>query len=431
MKRNSLMQRDIYKQLLEWKRNRSHHPLLLTGAPMVGKTYIIKEFGKTEYAKFARFSFLDQPILKSIFRNQPEVTKVLRMLSTLYRCDITPGETLLILDDIQYCPDAVDLLRDFSEDAPALDLIACGTFCDGDVAYEKIPFDALDQLTLHPMNFSEYLLAMDQKYLYELLQKRQWDSIRALSSTFEDYLKQYCFCGGMPSVVAAYAENKELGPFAVRQMHSHILQAIETNLTRKQKEVWDAVHTRMTQENHKFIFADIKKAARFKDYMPAVRQLVQKGLLYRTDKVSTASLPLDYYRDEDSFVLYPLDTGLLGAKLGVEPEELLLGAAVSDGYNDAFPRQLISQKLRSMDFPVYYYARTGSLVAMDYIIQTSARIVAVEVNASPNGNSKALKTFMAANPGRQGIRASLEAHTKSALMETIPLYAMDSFLDSL
>ena len=115
----------------------------------------------------------------------------------------------------------------------------------------------------------------------------------------------------------------------------------------------------------------------------------------------------------------------------VEPEELLLGAAVSDGYNDAFPRQLISQKLRSMDFPVYYYARTGSLVAMDYIIQTSARIVAVEVNASPNGNSKALKTFMAANPGRQGIRASLEAHTKSALMETIPLYAMDSFLDSL
>ena len=187
----------------------------------------------------------------------------------------------------------------------------------------------------------------------------------------------------------------------------------------------------MTQENHKFIFADIKKAARFKDYMPAVRQLVQKGLLYRTDKVSTASLPLDYYRDEDSFVLYPLDTGLLGAKLGVEPEELLLGAAVSDGYNDAFPRQLISQKLRSMDFPVYYYARTGSLVAMDYIIQTSARIVAVEVNASPNGNSKALKTFMAANPGRQGIRASLEAHTKSALMETIPLYAMDSFLDSL
>ena len=119
----------------------------------------------------------------------------------------------------------------------------------------------------------------------------------------------------------------------------------------------------------------------------------------------------------------------------MEPEELLLGSAVSDGYNDAFPRQLISQKLRSMDFPVYYYARTGSLVAMDYIIQTSARIVAVEVNASPNGNSKALKTFMAANPGRQvgrqGIRASLEAHTKSALMETIPLYAMDSFLDSL
>lgn len=425
------MQREIYQKLLDWKRNTSHHPLLLTGAPMVGKTYVVKEFGKNEYVKVARFSFLDQPMLKNIFRNQPEVTKVLRMLSTLFRRDIVPGETLLILDDIQYCPDAVELLSDFSEAAPTLDLIACGSFCEGDGAYEKIPFAQLDHLCLHPMNFTEFLLAMDQNYLLELLRKRQWDSIRALSSTFEDYFRQYCFCGGMPAVVQAYSQNREIGPFAIRQMQSQILQAIETNLSKKQKEVWDAVHARMTEPNHKFIFADIKKAARVKDYMPAVQQLLSKGLLYKTDKVSTVSLPLDYYREEDAFVLYPLDAGLLGAKLGVEPEQMLLGGAVAGEYNDAFPRQLISQKLRSMDFPVYHYARTGSLVCIDYIIQTAARIVAVEVNARPNGNSKALKTFMSANPGRQGIRASLQAHTHSAWMENNPLYAMDSFLDTL
>ena len=425
------MQREIYQKLLDWKRNTSHHPLLLTGAPMVGKTYVVKEFGKNEYVKVARFSFLDQPILKNIFRNQPEVSKVLRMLSTLFRRDIVPGETLLILDDIQYCPDALEMLSDFSEAAPSLDLIACGSFCEGDGAYEKIPFAQLAHLSLHPMNFTEFLLAMEQNYLVELLHKRQWDSIRALSSTFEDYLRQYCFCGGMPAVVQAYSQNRETGPFAIRQMQSQILQAIETNLSKKQQEVWDAVHARMTEPNHKFMFADIKKAARQKDYMPAVRQLIQKGLLFRTNKVSTVSQPLDYYMDEDSFVLNPLDSGLLGAKLGVEPEQMLLGGALAGAYNDAFPRQLISQKLRSMDFPVYHYARTGSLVCIDYIIQTASRIVAVEVNARPNGNSKALKTFMAANPGRQGIRASLEAHTKSALMETIPLYAMDSFLDSL
>ena len=417
------MQREIYQKLLDWKRNTSHHPLLLTGAQMVGKTYVVKEFGKNEYVKVARFSFLDQPILKNIFRNQPEVSKVLRMLSTLFRRDIVPGETLLILDDIQYCPDAVELLSDFSEAAPTLDLIACGTFCDAQ--------GQVDKLTLHPMNFTEFLLAMEQNYLVELLHKRQWDSIRALSSTFEDYLRQYCFCGGMPAVVQAYSQNRETGPFAIRQMQSQILQAIETNLSKKQKEVWDAVHARMTEPNHKFIFADIKKAARQKDYMPAVRQLIQKGLLFRTNKVSTVSQPLDYYMDEDSFVLYPLDSGLLGAKLGVEPEQMLLGGALAGAYNDAFPRQLISQKLRSMDFPVYHYARTGSLVSIDYIIQTAARIVAVEVNARPNGNSKALKTFMSANPGRQGIRASLQAHTHSAWMENIPLYAMDSFLDTL
>lgn len=417
------MQREIYQKLLDWKRNTSHHPLLLTGAPMVGKTYVVKEFGKNEYVKVARFSFLDQPILKNIFRNQPEVSKVLRMLSTLFRRDIVPGETLLILDDIQYCPDALEMLSDFSEAAPSLDLIACGTFCDAQ--------GQVDKLTLHPMNFTEFLLAMEQNYLVELLHKRKWDSIRALSSTFEDYLKQYCFCGGMPAVVQAYSQNRETGPFAIRQMQSQILQAIETNLSKKQKEVWDAVHARMTEPNHKFMFADIKKAARQKDYMPAVRQLIQKGLLFRTNKVSTVSQPLDYYMDEDSFVLYPLDSGLLGAKLGVEPEQMLLGGALAGAYNDAFPRQFISQKLRSMEFPVYHYARTGSLVCIDYIIQTAARIVAVEVNASPNGNSKALKTFMSANPGRQGIRASLQAHTHSAWMDNIPLYAMDSFLDTL
>lgn len=417
------MQREIYQKLLDWKRNTSHHPLLLTGAPMVGKTYVVKEFGKNEYVKVARFSFLDQPMLKNIFRNQPEVSKVLRMLSTLFRRDIVPGETLLILDDIQYCPDALEMLSDFSEAAPSLDLIACGTFCD---AQGKV-----DKLTLHPMNFTEFLLAMDQNYLLELPRKRQWDSIRALSSTFEDYFRQYCFCGGMPSVVQAYSQNRETGPFAIRQMQLQILQAIETNLSKKQKEVWDAVHARMTEPNHKFIFADIRKAARLKDYMPAIQQLLDKGLLYKTDKVSTVSLPLDYYREEDAFVLYPLDIGLLGAKLGVEPEQMLLGGALAGAYNDAFPRQFISQKLRSMDFPVYHYARTGSLVCIDYIIQTAARIVAVEVNARPNGNSKALKTFMSANPGRQGIRASLQAHTHSAWMENIPLYAMDSFLDSL
>ena len=417
------MQREIYQKLLDWKRNTSHHPLLLTGAPMVGKTYVVKEFGKNEYVKVARFSFLDQPILKNIFRNQPEVSKVLRMLSTLFRRDIVPGETLLILDDIQYCPDALEMLSDFSEAAPSLDLIACGTFCDAQ--------GQVDKLTLHPMNFTEFLLAMEQNYLVELLHKRQWDSIRALSSTFEDYLRQYCFCGGMPAVVQAYSQNRETGPFAIRQMQSQILQAIETNLSKKQKEVWDAVHARMTEPNHKFMFADIKKAARQKDYMPAVRQLIQKGLLFRTNKVSTVSQPLDYYMDEDSFVLYPLDSGLFGAKLGVEPEQMLLGGALAGAYNDAFPRQFISQKLRSMDFPVYHYARTGSLVCIDYIIQTASRIVAVEVNARPNGNSKALKTFMSANPGRQGIRASLQAHTHSAWMENIPLYAMDSFLDTL
>ena len=431
MKEISHMQREIYNMLLEWKRNRSHRPLLLTGAPMVGKTYIIKEFGKNEYVKLARFSFLDQPILKSIFRNQPEVTKVLRMLSTLFRKDIVPGETLLILDDIQYCPDAVELLSDFSEAAPTLDLIACGSFCEGDGAYEKIPFAQLDHLSLHPMNFTEFLLAMDQKYLAELLLKRQWDSIRALSSTFEDYLRQYCFCGGMPSVVCAFAENRDTGPYAVRQMQAHILQAIEANLSGRQKELWDAVHSRMVKDNHKFMFADIKKAARQKDYMPAVRQLIQKGLLFRTNKVSTVSQPLDYYMDEDSFVLYPLDSGLLGAKLALEPEEMLLGRAALDGNNDAFPRQLISQKLRALDLPVYHYSKTGSLVTMDYIIQTASRIVAVEVNSIPNGNSKALKTFMAGNPGRQGIRASLEAHSSSPWMENIPLYAMETFLDSL
>ena len=417
------MQREIYQKLLDWKRNTSHHPLLLTGAPMVGKTYVVKEFGKNEYVKVARFSFLDQPILKNIFRNQPEVSKVLRMLSTLFRRDIVPGETLLILDDIQYCPDALEMLSDFSEAAPSLDLIACGTFCDAQ--------GQVDKLTLHPMNFTEFLLAMEQNYLVELLHKRQWDSIRALSSTFEDYLRQYCFCGGMPAVVQAYSQNRETGPFSIRQMQSQILQAIETNLSKKQKEVWDAVHARMTEQNHKFMFADIKKAARQKDYMPVVRQLIQKGLLFRMNKVSTVSQPLDYYMDEDSFVLYPLDSGLLGVKLGVEPEQMLLGGALAGAYNDAFPRQLISQKLRSMDFPVYHYARTGSLVCIDYIIQTASRIVAVEVNARPNGNSKALKTFMSANPGRQGIRASLQAHTHSAWMDNIPLYAMDSFLDTL
>ena len=410
------MEREIYKDLLKWKSKRGHKPLLLQGAPMVGKTYIAKEFGKHEYTHYVRFSFLEQPVLKNIFRNQPEVTKVIRLLSSLFRRDIVPGETLLILDDIHLCPDAVELLRDFSEDAPNLDLIAIACFSEADAGYSLIPFDALDHLTLHPMNFDEFLLAQGRTNLAPKLL---------------DALKHYAFCGGMPAVVQAYLENPELGPMAIRQMQLDLLQSLESRLTPRQAEVWNAVHQRMCKDNHKFFYSDIKKAARVKDFKPAVTQLIQKGLLFCTHRVDAVSQPLDYYKDEDSFVLYPLDVGLLAAKLAVEPQEILVSGSALALHGQALARQIASQTLRTNSFPVYHFARTGSLVTMDFIIQTGSRIVAVEVNARPAGNDKALKLFSAAHPGRRSVRLSLEEQSALSWMENFPLYSFGEFLSSL
>lgn len=422
------MQRESYNNLLAWKSQVGHKPLVLTGAPMVGKTYLAKEFGRGEYQNVAHFSFLEHPVTKSFFRNQSDIARILRQLSSLFRKDIIPGQTLLILDDIQYCPEAVESLREFDEDAPGLDVIAVGTFAPGDGAFDRIPASFVDRMTLLPMSYKEFLLAMNQKYLYEIVSRLEWDSIRALCPKLEDFARQYCFCGGMPAAVKAYCENPDAGPYHIREIQNGILNALETRMSKRQLDVWKAVFPRMREENLKFMYGDIKKGARASEYREALEQLETMGLVYRTYKVSTVSMPMDFYRDPDSFRLYPMDPGLAAARLGLEPEALLVDSDVLVSCNGMFARMMAASQLRKTGLPVFHYGKTGSIIEVDFLVQTTGKIIPLEVRTRHDGNSKSLKTFVSKHPGRKGVRASLEPMSDYGWMENIPVYCVEDYI---
>lgn len=424
------MERSIYKKLIEWKNKEGRKPLILNGARQVGKTYILQAFGKNEYKKLAFFSLDRNKKAVEVFEKGGSTTDMLIALSAISQTDITPNDTLVVLDEIQDCPKALEALKFFCEDVPDVHIIVAGSLLGlslhGGVSY---PVGKVEELRLYPMNFIEFLDAMDKPQLVKILKDGNWNVINLLESEFISLLRQYYYVGGMPAAVLAYVQQKGLQE--VRSIQKQIIQDYRRDFSKHAPErevprinmVWDSIPAQLAKENKKFIYGAVKKSARAADFELAIQWLIDAGLTYKVQRVNAPRLPFKFYEDLNAFKLFMLDVGLMGAMSETSAESMLVGESIFSEYKGAFTELFVFTQLKSQDISLYYHAVENSTIEIDFLAQWHDRVVPIEVKAEVNVKSKSLHTFITNNPELKGLRFSMLPYKDQDWMINVPLYA--------
>ena len=432
------MQRQILQVLTKWKKKYDRKPLIIRGARQVGKTWLMKEFGKTQYKNIAYVNFETSLSLHHIFETGFDVAKLIMALKIETGGDIIPAETLIILDEIQACEAAITSLKYFQENANQYHIIAAGSLLG--VASNKnrsFPVGKVDFLDLHPLNFSEFLLAVNEPQLLELLQKNDWDLITGFKSKYIDLLKQYYYVGGMPEAVLTYINEKDFKK--VREKQLNILAAYEQDFSKhapneivpRIRLVWKSLPSQLARENRKFIYGNLKKGARAREFELAIEWLTNAGLVHKVVRCSKPGLPLIAYVVLSDFKLFLLDVGLLAAMGNLDIQSLLNEASLFEEFKGALTEQYVLQQLKSIDqLPIFYWSAEKATAEIDFLVQYQNSIIPIEVKAAENLKAKSLKTYQQKFNPEISIRTSLSDYRKQDWLVNIPLYACWTFVES-
>lgn len=424
------MKRYIYEQLLTWKNKEDHKPLILNGARQVGKTYILRDFGKREYKKMAFFSLDRDQRAQEIFNKGGNAADMLMALSAVSHVDITPHDTLVVLDEIQDCPKALEALKFFCEETPDIPIIVAGSLLGlslhSGVSY---PVGKVEELHLYPMTFLEFLEAMGKTQLVDILTAKNWAVIGMLENELIGLLRQYYYVGGMPAAVLAHVEKKGLQE--VRRIQQQIITDYRRDFSKhaparevpRINMVWDSIPAQLAKENKKFMYGAVKKSARAADFEMAIQWLIDAGLAYKVARVNCPRMPLKFYEDNSAFKLFMLDVGLMGAMAETTSDAVLVGDNIFSEYKGAFTELYVYTQLKAQGYTLYYHSVDNSTIEIDFLAQRDNHVVPIEVKAEVNVKSKSLRTFISNNPELKGIRFSMLPYKEQDWMTNIPLYA--------
>lgn len=424
------MKREIYNKLVEWKHSHARKPLILNGARQVGKTWLLNEFAKNEYSKTTMFSLDRNTQARNIFKTEKSVDKIIRNLSALSGTDITPNDTLLVLDEIQDCPEALTALKYFCEDAPDIHVAVAGSLLGISIhGQTSFPVGKVDQIKVYPMTFTEFLMAVGRERMADVLKQCDWETINALREEYIDLLRQYYYIGGMPAVVSAYVERGQLQE--VREIQHRILSDYELDFSKhapttevpRIRMVWNNIPSQLAKENKKFIYGALRQGARASAFETAIQWLVDAGLVYKITHVNTVKMPLKFYEDMNAFKLFCLDVGLMGAMVDAPASAVLINNNVFSEYKGAFSELFVCSQLQGTGIPVHYHTVANSRIELDFVVQIGDQVLPIEVKAEENNQSKSLKTFIAKHDGLIGIRVSMRGHITQDKIECIPLFA--------
>lgn len=436
------MKRDFYAKLLEWKRSKDRKPLILKGARQVGKTYILKEFGKNEYTNTAYFNFEEDPTLKDFFLGRLQPERILEKLSIYYEIKILPHKTLIIFDEIQNAQKALTSLKYFFENANQYHVAAAGSLLGLKIGHASpFPVGMVDFLNLYPFTFGEYLDAVGKTKLRQFLaEKNDLEPIvPAFHDELIDHLKIYYFVGGMPEAIKKYVNDKDLKK--VRRTHNNILEAYLRDFSKystkaeavRTTDTWNAIPDLLAKENKKFKYSEISQNARARDYHDAIQWLVDAGLVYKCGNIKTPKLPLSGYRKENIFKLYLLDTGLLGAMLNLSARTIVEGNRLFSGYNGAFVENYAAQELmvgplfEDVHLKELYYWTGGSTAEVDFIVFSGEAVYPLEVKAGTSRGKASLKVYGEKYSPPVLSRATLMNFKRDGNLCNYPLYAVSHF----
>lgn len=424
------MKRLIINQLIRWKENSQRRPLILNGARQVGKTYILKAFGKLHYRNVAYVNLDSQRELAKVFEQDFNVARIIRSLSAFLNIHIEPQHTLIVLDEVQECPAALHALKYFCEDAPEYHVVVAGSLLGISLhGNSSFPVGKVDMLRMFPLTFEEFLMALGEEQLVKLMKEGETEVIDTLSGRFVDCLRQYYYTGGMPAVVKEYITSGNLQ--SVRQLQKQILFDYRRDFSKHAPAeqvprinlVWDSIPAQLARENKKFIYGALKKGGRAKEFEMAIQWLIDAGLVYRVYRANKPSLPLKFYEDLSAFKLFSLDVGLMGAMADSPAEAVLVNNEAFVEYKGAMTELYVLTQLQPTGIPIYYYSSNDSLSEIDFLVQSGMRIVPIEVKAEVNVKSKSLSAFIQKHPDLKGLRLSLLPFQTQDWMENRPLYA--------
>lgn len=431
----NVMKRNAIKELYEWKENNDRKPLVILGARQVGKTWLMKEFGKEAYKKCAYVNFEDNDDLRGMFEHDFDIQRIIANLQ--WATDVTIDEdTLIILDEIQEAPRGITALKYFQEKAPQYHVIAAGSLLG--IAMHKndsFPVGKVDFMHLYPLSFYEFLNAIGEKKMVDLLQAKDWTMLTMVRAKFEERLRQYYFVGGMPAAVLAFVNDGDLNK--VRTIQKSIIEAYERDFSKhapaievpRIRMVWHSIPSQLSKENRKFIYGMIKEGARAKDFELAIEWLKDAGLIYKVNRCKKAQLPLAAYEDFSAFKMFLSDIGLMGAMSNIPVQSLLNGNMLFSDFKGALTEQFVLQQMKTnQTLSIYYWSADNSRGEIDFLVQQEEKVIPIEVKAEENLQAKSLRMFVERNPGLKGCRFSMSPYREQDWLVNYPLYSVLTIL---
>lgn len=427
------MKRKIYNKLLKWKESNKRKPLILKGARQVGKSWILKEFGKREYKYLAYISCDNEEIAKAIFSDY-DTTRIIRAIEAISKVPVVPGETLIVLDEIQEIPKGLTSLKYFCEDAPSYHVAVAGSLLGITLNRgTSFPVGKVDFLEMFPMDFEEFLWANAETALASHIENAMIQDFTSFHPLLEKLLRSYYFCGGMPEAVAAYSEGA--GIWAVRNIQLSILEAYRNDIgkhaplneVQRIHLVMQSLPSQLAKENKKFIYSTIRKGARATEFEIAIQWLVDAGILVKVPRLIKPAVPTSFYEDFNSFKLYLLDCGLFGAMVNADPAIILVGDNLFSEYKGAFSENYICQQLIAQSLKLFYYSGVNSQIEIDFITEVDNRIIPIEVKPEGNVKGKSMKLFMEKYKLNKGVRFSMLPYKDQEKLVNLPLYTAFAF----
>ena len=414
------MYRCKMEDLKKWKNSKNRKPLIIRGARQVGKTWLMKEFGKNEYEKCAYINFDDNNRMKQLFSGDFDIDRIIQGLKIESGINIEAQNTLIIFDEIQEVPNALTSLKYFYENANEYNIIAAGSLLGVAMhAGTSFPVGKVDFVDLYPLSFFEFLKAIGENELVDLIYSNDMELITVFSEKLKTYLKQYMFIGGMPEAVENYIENRDFAE--VRKIQESLLSAYEqdfskhapNNVVPRIRQLWNNIPTQLAKENKKFIYGLIKEGARAREYEVALSWLIDCGLIYQVNRVNDCKIPLSAYQDFNAFKLYLLDVGLLSAMAQLDAKTIIDGDDIFVEFKGALTEQYVLTELKSnIDSQVYYWSAERGTAELDYIIQMGRYNIPIEVKAAENLQAKSLKTFVQKYNTKINVRTSMTNYKK-------------------
>ncbi len=429
------MYRKAIEELKNWKDKADRKPLILRGARQTGKTWLMKEFGRTCYQQSAYINFDNNSRMKTLFNSDFDTDRLLLGLQVEAGCSIVPGQTLILFDEIQEVPNALASLKYFNENAPEHHIVAAGSFLGVSLHPDtSFPVGKVEFLNMFPLSFPEFMLATGNKPLYDIIDQLDFEMAGVFTTKLTELLRQYYVVGGMPEAVKIFLQKNDFSEAQLVQ--NQLLAAYEHEFSKhvpgrivpRIRSVWKSLPSQLAKENRKFVFGLIKKGARAREYELAIQWLIDSGLVNRVDRITKPGIPISAYRDSAAFKLYALDVGLLCSMSQLEPKMVLQGNSLFEEFKGALTEQFVLQQLTASAgaYPSYWSA-DRSTGEVDFVIQTDGMVLPLEVKASENLQAKSLKSFYRRYSPAKAFRTSLSGYREEDWLINIPLYAIHSF----